>query len=759
MGGCILTEAICHLRKLATELNSCISQAGEALNRQFQINPSLPVLTAMLIGIIPFSFNPEISFLPASLCSMFLCGVFCIFLDARNIIKAATFTIVAFILTLNARTPSEKNFDSMLPNRNCGAIIEAEVTDTTCSSQESAEWLPQPYLMKTGVLRFKYTESDKWHETEGFAAIILPRECPRLEYGDMILLKGAFNFPEPPLFKGDFDFKKYLLANGMRRVFDAEECEIIRKCSNRNIYHNILSVRDFLMNKTVAGMKDVENKKIAAAIIFGCRQGLSTEDRRNFLKSGTIHVFSISGLHVGIMAVMFFWIFRWLPFRARHLIIPAIIFVYVFTTGMSPPAVRSLLMITVWCIQRAFLYPSSSLNSVFVAAAIILLFNPFATLDVGFQFSFIVAGFLVLSWNSSERLVSSALETAKWIPTQQSFSVNLIKNRLTINILRSFITSIVAWLSGMGLCLVYQGLFSSSSILTNFAIIPFVSLFFGAVIAKIAFSPLWPVANLANLVSEWSLDVIRDVSWAGASFGNEYLLKPPLWILVIFYIAVIIVITSERKKTFIISSAFVILITGFWFWHNAFNSGSIYIICGGESQEPVIAVCPQGDNGALIVNASSRQAARPLMSLLHMRGMDTVDTLLICESRKDFCSGSKYVMSGIRVSQLVMPEKYKQSWFSKKAVETAEKEGCGISFISGESERTFKKGNINCRFEKRGNMTSDYFIEYMLRERSLKINIINQESGVRKIEINAEGHRNVLELVNTNVPVLRELSF
>jgi ComEC/Rec2-related protein len=744
---------------LAKGFKSRFFLSKEVLSRQFQINPSLPVLIAILLGIIPFSLNREVPFLQALSHSLFFCGTFCIFLNIKNIIKVAIFATVAFILTLNARTPSEKNYDSMLPDKNCGAILEAEVVDTTCSSEESAEWLPQPYLMKARVFRFKYTESDKWHETEGLAATILPRECPRLEYGDKILLKGTFNIPEPPLFKGDFDYKKYLLANGVKRVFDTESCEIIRKYGNYNIYHNILSIRDFLMNKTVAGMKDVENKKIAAAIIFGCRQGLSVKDRRNFIKSGTIHVFSISGLHVGIMAVMLFWLFRWMPFRARHLMIPAIIFVYVFTTGMSPPAVRAFLMISVWCIQRAFLYPSSSLNSVFVAAAIILLFNPFATLDVGFQFSFIVAGFLVLSWNNSERLVSSVLETAKWIPVQQKFSLSPIKNRLTINILRSIITSLVAWVSGIGLCLAYQGLFSSSSILANLIIIPFVSLFTGAVIAKIAFFPLTPIANLANFVSEWSLDIIRNVSGMGASFGNEYLLKPSLWILVIFYIAVIFIVISERKKTFIISASVVIAVVGCWYWNSSFSSGSVYIICGGESQEPVIAVCPPGDAGAFIVNSGSRQAARPLMNLLYGKGVDKVDTFLICESRKDVCGGSGYVLSGIRVSELVMPEKYRQSWFSKKTVETAEKRGCVINFISGENERILKKGNINCNFKQNENMMTDYFIEYALSEQSLKIKIFNQKSGVKRIEINTRGTDKVMELVNTNVLVLKELSF
>lgn len=755
----ILSGTNCHLRKLAIGLKTRYCLINAFFKGQFQLNPSLPVLTAMIIGVIPFSFDPEIPLLQALCCSALLSVVFCIFLDARNIIKTAIFATIAFILALNARSPSEKNYDSLLPNRNCGAIIEAEVTDTTCSSQESAEWLIQPYLMKIKVLRFKYTESDKWHETEGLASAVLPRECPRLEYGDKILMKGSFNIPEPPLFKGDFDFKNYLLANGMKRVFDAENCEIICKCGKYGIYHNILSFRDFLMNKTVAGMKDVENKRIAAAIIFGCRQGLSVEDRRNFLKSGTIHVFSISGLHVGIMAVMLFWIFRWIPFRTRHLIIPAIIFVYVFTTGMSPPAVRSSLMISVWCIQRAFLYPSSSLNSVFVAAVIILLFNPFATLDVGFQFSFIVAGFLVLSWSNSERLISSALEAAKWIPSQKSISANLIKNRITVNILRSMITSIVAWLSGMGLCLVYQGLFSSSSILINFAIIPFVSLFFGAVIAKIAFFPLWPVANLANIVGEWSLDIIRNVSGMGATFGNEYLLKPPIWLLLIFYSAVIIVISSERKRPFIIAASLVMAITGFWYWSNTFGHGSVYIICGGESQEPVIAVCPPGDCGAFIVNTGSRQAARPLMNLLYRKGVDEVDTFLICESRKDFCGGARYVLSGTRVSQLVMPEKFRQSWFSRKAVEIAEKEGCKINFIPGEGERIFKKGNINCRFVKRGNTATDYFIEYILRENNLKMKIINTENGVKRIEINTGRANNIVELINANVPSLREFDF
>ncbi|MCX6986247.1 MAG: hypothetical protein NT118_16085, partial [Lentisphaerae bacterium] len=271
--------------------------------------------------------------------------------------------------------------------------------------------------------------------------------------------------------------------------------------------------------------------------------------------------------------------------------------------------------------------------------------------------------------------------------------------------------------------------------------------------------PLWPLANLANFVTEWSLDIIRNVSGMGASFGNEYLLKPPLWMLMIFYIAVIFGITSERKRTFIISAAVVIAVTGSWYWNSTFSSGSIYIICGGESQEPVIAVCPPGDSRAFIVNAGTRQTARPLMNRLYARGIDTVDTLLICESRKDFCGGARYVLSGIRVSELVIPEKYNQSWFSRNAVEAAEKEGCGINFISGENGRIFKKGNINCRFEKKGSMGTDYLIGYILREKSLEIKIVNQEAGVRKIEINTAGTNSVVELVNTNVPVLREFAF
>ncbi|OGV39071.1 MAG: hypothetical protein A2X48_18095 [Lentisphaerae bacterium GWF2_49_21] len=681
-----------------------------------------------------------------------------VLINKKTCIKTGIFVSIGVIVSLLSVNLSEKHYDSMLPDRNCGAIVLAEVNDTTCSSSEESEWMSQPYLLKVKVRKFKYSKSDEWKETEGISDVILPKDCPRIGYGDTIHMEGAFILPKPPIFKGDYDFKRYLLSNKIRRIYEARACEVIRKPGRYNIYHKILVFRDFLMNKSVKGMENLENKKITAAIVFGCRQGLSMEDRKNFTRSGTIHVFSISGLHVGIIAVMLFWMFKWLPFRLRHLIIPIAIFIYVFTTGMTPPAVRAFLMIGVWCIQRAFLYPSSSLNSVFLAAAIILFFNPFSILDIGFQFSFIVAGFLVLSWNNSERWISSLLEKSRWIPNLGGFAYLTFKNRFTVNLARSIMTSFIAWLAGAGLSLIYQGLFIPVSILVNFAIIPFVSLFFASIIFKLIFSPLWILANYANYPVELSLDIIKKASEIGADFGTLCLARPSLIAVIVFYTFLVILVVTERRRYFLVSASVIVLIISIWLHKGISSSGSIYVLHGGQSQEPVVAICPPGNTRSLLVNSGSSDTARSIINLLTVKGVDSTDTLLVCEARREFCEASSRLIAGKNIRHLMISDKFRKSWFSKKAVEAAVASGCETSLISITAGEFHCKDGVSFSIKKNGNYSDDYHIGYVIPELNLHIRIINSMPGLKRIEMRTSDSNNiVLENMNTNIPCLKEI--
>ena len=137
-----------------------------------------------------------------------------------------------------------------------------------------------------------------------------------------------------------------------------------------------------------------------AAIMFGCRHGVDYRNRKNFLQSGVMHIFAVSGLHVGMLALSLFIFLRWLPFRFRYLFVPFLLFIYVFTTGMQASALRAFFMIGIWSVMKGLFYKLSPLNIVFITASIMLIINPLTILGAGFQFSFTIAFFLVLSWNS-----------------------------------------------------------------------------------------------------------------------------------------------------------------------------------------------------------------------------------------------------------------------------------------------------------------------------------------------------------------------
>ncbi len=734
-----------------------MSYIKDNVSRQILINPSVIILIGLIAGIIPFAIVPSITAYYAIIITFIILMIISFMMDMRNFLKTTMIAIIGFLLSLNARNPGKNHYDSILPDRNCGAILIAEVIDTTCPTSKDLDWMAHPYMIKVKVEKFKFSTHDEWRITHGKTAVILPKEGPKVGYGDKVIMTGAFIQPMEPVFKGDFDFRRYLLSKGLRRIFEASSCEIMENPSSYNFYHNILEFRDFLMNRSVQGMKDVENRKITSAIFFGCRQGLDPEEKRNFIRSGTIHVFSISGLHVGIIAVILFWMLRWLPFRIRHLLIPGIIFLYVFTTGMTPPAVRAFLMIGIWCLQRSFLYSSSPLNSVFLSASIILIYNPFSIMDIGFQFSFTVAGFLVLSWNNSKTWISSVIEKTLWTPVYGGFTYSTFKTRIVVFMTRAILASFIAWMAGTGLCLFYQGLFIPASIMINFAIIPFVSIFFAAVILKVILSMIFLHSDLIGNFAEWTLYIIRKISESGADMGNFCITRPSNILILALYIFIIVFVFNPGKKYFFMSFAGIISILSVWFFNSHTGGGAIYVIHGGSSQEPVIAICPPGNTRIFLINSGSNETARSMINMLTMKGVDFIDTMLICEARRDFCEAAPRIIMAKNIRNMIITDKYKRSWFSKRAVETAIYSGCATTVFQDREGVAYDKSGIS--FSKAYNGRAiNYKVKYCIPETILDIEIIDIGYGLQKICIKSSKKSNaVVEYISTNKPELVEI--
>lgn len=145
-----------------------------------------------------------------------------------------------------------------------------------------------------------------------------------------------------------------------------------------------------------------DNLAVAKAMTIGMRQNLSPELRDTYSLTGASHLLAVSGLHVGIVALLINALLRLLPvFRRGHLakniVAIVIIWLYAMLTGLSPSVVRAAMMFTGMQFALFSSQRHNSMNALLGTAAVMLLINPNYLYDVSFQLSFMaVLGIFVV---------------------------------------------------------------------------------------------------------------------------------------------------------------------------------------------------------------------------------------------------------------------------------------------------------------------------------------------------------------------------
>jgi competence protein ComEC len=132
---------------------------------------------------------------------------------------------------------------------------------------------------------------------------------------------------------------------------------------------------------------------VIKAITIGQRQNFDPALREAYSLSGAAHLLSVSGLHVGIVAMLANMFLSFLPalrrgHRIRNIAVVAMVWLYAMMTGLSAPALRAAMMFT----GVQFAYFSSrrheGMNGLLATATVMLLLNPNYLYDMSFQLSF-----------------------------------------------------------------------------------------------------------------------------------------------------------------------------------------------------------------------------------------------------------------------------------------------------------------------------------------------------------------------------------
>jgi len=168
------------------------------------------------------------------------------------------------------------------------------------------------------VTHVRLSREQEWQPCSGRVLLSVPPPRPALSnparragasnglrYGQTIEARGSFRLPHKSALPGRMDYPAYLRTKGIRHLYYPSEITTISETPTgwRRGAAVWFEMREHLLARVVRGLEHPENQSALAAMTLGFRQSLDSDQRNTYLKSGMIHIFAISGLHVGILFI------------------------------------------------------------------------------------------------------------------------------------------------------------------------------------------------------------------------------------------------------------------------------------------------------------------------------------------------------------------------------------------------------------------------------------------------------------------------
>lgn len=206
----------------------------------------------------------------------------------------------------------------------------------------------------------------------------------KISEGDIVSLVGTIEHKGSSALSDDeheiVNNEQYLINNEV--VLSIEQDDGILSYIRRKIYLSIIGYGNY----------EAKHPGFEYALLMGDRSLLKIDQIELFKETGTMHLFAVSGLHVGIVFLVSSFILRRIISNRNIWIIAALslVFGYVALVGYTASACRAFIMVSMWRCSLLFHKKSNPLSSLYWASIILLLISPSTHLSLGFQLSFTV---------------------------------------------------------------------------------------------------------------------------------------------------------------------------------------------------------------------------------------------------------------------------------------------------------------------------------------------------------------------------------
>jgi competence protein ComEC len=243
--------------------------------------------------------------------------------------------------------------------------------------------------------------------TPGGVRLLVSGPTLALRCGDTLTVPLRLRTLDTYRTPGAFSYADQLLSEGIgaTAAAPASRVRITHAASTLDLRCRLYAAQTWAAGRLVAFVASPANRilphaarltqqdaALLNAMLFGDRTHLTQTLRTGFERTGTFHLFVVSGLHVALLAGALFRLLRRLrlPEGPAVLLTIALATLYTLLTGFGVPSQRALLMTSVYLIARWLDRRIAPLQALAAAALLVLALDPRALFEASFQMTFLV---------------------------------------------------------------------------------------------------------------------------------------------------------------------------------------------------------------------------------------------------------------------------------------------------------------------------------------------------------------------------------
>lgn len=530
----------------------------------------------------------------------------------------------------------------------------------------------------------------------------LKQPVPSLLFGEHIIvtskIRAIRNFSNP----GGYDYEFRMRLKGITGSIYANSQSIVQTgrvdgSSFSRVMRFLQKTRDRFSNNVAKAAQNTDDRQpdffrnqaraVLTALVTGQKDMIHEKTRDNFSKAGLSHILAVSGLHMSLVGLGFFSIFICILNRQPSYVITGRakkaagfltllpLTAYAVFAGFSPSTQRALIMTTVFFTAFLMEKEKDPLNTLYVAASLILLIDPGALFSISFQLSFACVFFIISGFIFLGRTVG--IPENKWI------------KRICLTIL----TTVFAGIGATPVTAFYFNMFPMVQVGTNLIMVPVI----GFLCLPLGLAGLMVMGfghGLAHLFLTLDIHILsyclQVIHWiAGFDWTWARVVTPRPIEMIIYYALILCLGFAIMKKdrtfmylTFLLTAAGVVS-TGQGMLKRYYPGKLVvHTLDVGQGNAAVI-ITPDGKT--LLMDAggfggrSSFDTGRYIVGpFLWKNWILTLDTVILTHPDCDHMNGLSFIFENFRVRQWIKNHDTSSSAFLKNLMHTAEQKSIKI---------------------------------------------------------------------------------